>query len=63
MTTTVRPVRAIMRAANGNLISIRNSISACGYTVNHRHVPVRRVLGTLPRPVLERILTDVRSAA
>lgn len=68
MTTTVRPVRAIKRAAHHNITRVLNAMEGCGLQcwhriVHHKHVSIDRLLTGLPRPTLERILQNVKAAA
>jgi hypothetical protein len=62
MTTTIKPVRAILdyAAYKGGAIAIRNALHYCGYRITVRHTPIARVLGCMPKPALERVLRTVR---
>jgi hypothetical protein len=59
---TIKPVRAIKRAAfgRGGDIAIRNAVHACGYSLRRvRHTSAENLLGDLPKPVLEAVLRRV----
>ncbi len=63
--TTLRPVRAIKKAANNSLVRIMNALSAVGvryYCGAPRHTSIDRLLGGLPRPTLERVLAHLEGA-
>ena len=64
MTTTIKPVRAIMmtdRRYQRPIESIKNALFACGHYTGHLRGPlsVRQYLGTLPKPQLDRVLAHL----
>jgi len=63
MTITIRPVRAIKRETRANPILVTNAINAVlGGDAFHRmprHQSVDRMLGSLSKPQLERVLARV----
>jgi hypothetical protein len=60
---TVNPVRAILKRAKelGGAFAIRNALWACGYAQCYiRHTPITRILGSMPKPALERVLKAIQ---
>ena len=60
-THALKPVRSIMktnRRYERHVIMIKNALSACGYDARrlNTHNALRKALGTLPKPELERVL-------
>ena len=57
---TMSPVRAIKRATYHNITAVKNALWAAGYDTRYfRHMSLDKLLGQLPKPVLERVLVMV----
>ena len=64
-TTTHKPVRAIKKAASDSFVRIVNALSAVDgrcYWNAPRHTSINSLLGSLPRPTLERVLANLEQA-